>query len=278
MRRRWQSRRWCLPIIFLPAFISAACGARLMKLPSGPGAPAPDTKQVITEATRSCSASSITAEVAVRGSVGGRRLRARLLVGLMAPASARIEAFAASQQIFIMVAQENDATLLLTTDNRVLEHGRPGEILEAVAGVPLDAADLRTTLLGCPNRAVLPAPPANATSEQGRQIGDWRIVSNAASELYFRREPPHTSWRLVTAVRRDSGRPEWRTEYRDFAGDLPRSIRLVGGDGRFDLRLALSQVELNVKLPSNAFTVNVPARSDPITLEELRRDGLLPGE
>ena len=46
------------------------------------------------------------------------------------------------QPLFIFVATGDDATLLLPRDERVLEHGRPDAVLEAVAGVPLGAADL----------------------------------------------------------------------------------------------------------------------------------------
>jgi outer membrane lipoprotein-sorting protein len=47
---------------------------------------------------------------------------------------------------------------------------------------------------------------------------------------------------------------------------------------RFDLRLELSQVELNAKLPTAAFEVKVPPSADPITIQELRRSGPLSGE
>ena len=42
-----------------------------------------------------------------------------------------------------------------------------------------------------------------------------------------------------------------------------------------DLTAALSQVETNVDLPENAFTLAVPNDSEAITLDELRRNGPL---
>ena len=39
--------------------------------------------------------------------------------------------------MFIFAAEQNDATLLLPRDERVLEHGRPDAVLETVTGVPL---------------------------------------------------------------------------------------------------------------------------------------------
>ena len=214
-------------------------------------------------------------EIGVSGSVGGRRLRARLIAGLEAPASARLEAFALGQQIFIVAARAGDATLLLTRENRILEHGRTDEILEAVAGIPLDAADLRTTLVGCPRGSTSAGPGSGGgtVSSTSRRIGDdWRVLDHGPSELYFHRESRQAPWRLVASVRRDPGRPAWRVEYRKFENNLPQAIHMISIDSsRFDLRLELSQVELNTRLPSAAFDVRVPPSADPITIQELRR-------
>lgn len=251
-------------------FLTASCAASL-KLPAAPGTPAGDIAAVMGEATSACRAvSTFSAEIAVSGSVGGRKLRARLLAGLSSPASARIEAFAFGQQIFIFAARGNDATLLLTRDHRLLEHGRPDAVLQAVAGVPLDAADLRIALLGC---------VVSADLNRGRQIGDdWRIAEDGTTALYLQRAPQTAPWRLVAAIHRDPGRPAWRVEYRDFQNNLPRTVRLASIDTRqFDLRLALSQVDLNVKLEDAAFQIAVPPGTDPITLEELRKSGPLGG-
>jgi hypothetical protein len=254
----------------LAALLSTACGAPLMKLPSGPGAPAPDAADALTQATIACRAvSSITAEVGVTGSVKGQRLRARLIVGLAAPASARLEAFALSQQVFIFASRESDANLLLPRDGRVLEHGQPGEVLEAVTGLPLDASGLRLTLTGC--------AASGAGAVAGRQIGaDWRVVSDQSADLYLRRDSRAAPWRLVAAVHREAGRPEWRAEYRDFANGLPHTLRLSSTDtNRFDLRLALSQVDINVPLEPAAFEVKIPPGTRPMTIAELRDSGPL---
>jgi hypothetical protein len=263
------------------ALFAVSCGSPVMRLPSGPGAPAQDVAEVVAEATSACrTVGSIVAEVGVSGSVGGRRLRARLIVGLEKPASARVEAFSLGQQIFILVAREADATLLLTRENRVLRNGLPADILEAVAGVPMSASELRTTLLGCnPETADPSAVEAPGASASGRRIGDdWRIVADGANEQYFQRQAPNGRWRLVALISGGSARPAWRTEFRDFEGDLPRTVRLVSSDSRrFDLRLALSQVELNTPLPAAAFDVKISPSTEPMTIEELRRSGPLSG-
>ncbi len=245
-----------------------------MKLPSGPGGPAADAKDAVADATNACrTVSTLSAEIAVSGSVGGHGLRGRLLAGLAPPASARLEAVAPfGQPIFIFVSRGGDATLLLPRDNRVLEHGQSDKVLEAVAGVPLDAAGLRTALTGC---AVAP------DAERAQQFGaDWRVVPDGPDELYLHRDS--AGWRIVATVHHapaagsaGSG-GDWRAEYRDHQNGLPRSVRFVSSDPkRFDLRLALSQVDLNAPLADEVFRVQVPRDADPITLEELRQQGPL---
>jgi outer membrane lipoprotein-sorting protein len=65
-------------------------------------------------------------------------------------------------------------------------------------------------------------------------------------------------------------------EYRDFENGLPHAVRLRSSDGRqFDLRLALSQMEVNQPIPAAAFEVRIPPGATPITIEELRRNGPL---
>jgi hypothetical protein len=246
-----------------------------MKLPSGPGGPAADAKDAVDGATSACRmVSTLSTEIAASGSIGGQGLRGRLLAGLAPPASARLEAVAPfGQPVFVFVSHGGDATLLLPRDNRVLQHGQSDSVLEAVAGVPLDAAGLRTALTGC---AV--APDAG----RARQFGaDWRVVPDGPDDLYLHRESS-AGWRLVTTIHHgstsDSGRAgeDWRAEYRDFQSGLPRSIRFVSSDPRrFDLRLSLSQVDLNATLGDEVFRVQVPPDADPITLEELRQQGPL---
>jgi hypothetical protein len=251
--------------VFLCAIAAASCGAPLMKLPAGPGAPAPDAAGAFTQATAACrGVRTLTAEVAASGKVGGQRVRVRLSAGVAAPASARLEAVAPfGPPIFILVATNDDATLLLPRDGRVLQHGHPAEVLDAVAGVPLSAADLDAVLTGC----ALRAPQA-----EGRELGaDWRAITDQAGDaLYLRRSAAAQPWRLVAVVGR-----AWRVEYRDHVNGLPRTMRVTsvareGGAASFDLTLALSQVDTNAVLEPDVFRVDIPPAAQPITLEELR--------
>ena len=246
----------------------ASCGAPLIKLPAGPGTPVADGSALFEQATAACRrVSTLSAEVGVSGSVGGRRLRGRLLIGLAEPASLYVEAPAPfGAPAFIIGASNGDATLLLPRDRRVLEHGKPEELLDAIAGVPLDPAALKSTLTGCDRDTGAPADV--------RAFGDgWRVVGGDRLR-YLRRERPSAPWQLVSVV--IGGNGGWRADYLDFVDGLPRRVRLVSSEARrFDLRLVLSQVDLNVELEPSTFRVSVPPGTAPITLDELRATGPL---
>lgn len=274
------------------AIAAASCAPRplkLMTLPGGPGDPAPDAASALEQATATCRAlTTLSAEVAVRGSSEGRPIRGRLLAGVAAPASARLEAVAPfGPPLFIFVARDRDASLFLPRDRRLLEHARPEAVLEAVAGVPLDASELRAVLTACPAR------DAAEGSQGGRSIGaDWRVLEmkdvvkdvgkDAGKDVgndvvtYLNRESGSAPWRVVAMVYSAHGvgraSEDWRAEYRQFDDGLPRSVRLVcERPNRCDLGLTLSQVERNVPLGRDVFRVEPPPSTQPITLDEIRR-------
>jgi hypothetical protein len=256
-------------LVGLVAALTSACGAPLMKLPAGPGGPAPDAGAALAEALSTCRAvSTITAEIGVNGSVGGRRVRGRLLAGLAAPSSARLEGAAPfGQPVFIFVARGTDATLLLPRARRVLEHGPADAVLEAIAGLSMNPSDLLMTVTGC---------GSDRATAGARNLGNGWMMIPGAKRLYLRRSRDDDPWRIVAAVQQDSAGVEWRAEYSEFLNGLPRAIRLASSDGRrFNLRLALSQVELNVPLEDTVFRVEIPPATDPITLEDLRDLGPL---
>ena len=157
----------CRRAVLILTICSASCAPRLTKLPTGPGTLAPDIAAVLLQALTSCQrVQSLTAEIAVSGSVGGQRIRARLIGGFT-PTSMRLEAVAPfGAPLFTLVGTGNDGTLLLPRDRRVVEHGQPAEVMAAVAGVPLGANDMLRTLTGCAMPDRLDSPLA---------IGDnWR--------------------------------------------------------------------------------------------------------
>lgn len=256
-------------LVVLVAVLSSACGRSLMPLPSGPGVPAANAADAFSQATATCkNITSITAEIGVSGSVGGSRMRGRLLAGLSQPDNARLEAPAPfGQPVFIFAARGSDATLVLPRAQRVLEHGRADAVLEAVAGVSMTPVELRTTLTGCANDVAI---------GDGMNVGSGWIVFPGVPRVYLRQARPTEPWRVVATVQQDGSGTEWRTDYTNFVDDLPRAIRLASADGRrFNLRLVLSQVETNVPIEPDAFRVQIPPGSNPITLEELRATGPL---
>jgi hypothetical protein len=259
--------RTSLRLVLLAALSAASCGAPLVKLPAGPGEPAPDSTALLAQATAACTRiSALSVELGVRGSVGGSRMRGRLLVGVAGSDGLYIEAPAPfGAPIFVLGATGGSATLLLPRDKRVVERETPNELLEAIAGVPLDAASLRSTLTGC--------APSDATARtEARRLGEnWRIIPGPPT-LYLKRERAGAPWRLASVVR--SGVDGWRTDYSAFADDLPRTVRMVSNaPRRFDLRLDLSQLEPNPSLDPATFRVVVPAGTQPMSLEELRAGG-----
>jgi len=251
---------------------AAACAPRLTKLPSGSGTPAPDFAQAVLDATAACrGVQSLSAEIAVAGSIAGDRARVRLVAGF-APASGRIEAAAPfGAPLFIFVASGPDGTLFFPRDDRVVEHGRPAELLEAVAGVPLAAADLLPTMTGC----AMPEPLAG-----GEALGDnWRTAAGSGgAKVYLRRENVSSPWHLVTVFNPGAGQQwSWRADYDDFHDGLPHVIRFVSADrDRFNIQLTLSQVETNAALGPEVFRVDVPRDAERITIADLRRSGARP--
>ena len=253
-------------LLVAAALATASCGTPLLKLPSGAGTPATDAAAAFAQATSACRAiDTVTLEMAVHGTAGGRRIRGRLTAGLAAPASARLEAVASfGEPVFIFVARDEDASLLLPRDRRVLEHGTPSDVLEAVTGVPIDPGQLRLLVTGCTGAA---APSMTATA-----FGDdWRVASDGADVYYLHRDAASAAWRLVAWIHRGA----WRAEYSMFAGALPHAVRLVSQPpGQFDLQIELSQIDLNVPLGADAFRLE-RAGAAPMTLEELRQSGPL---
>ena len=262
----------CLRGVILTAALSAACAPRLTKLPSGTATPAPDFAQVVVDATEACRrVRSLSAEIAVIGSIGGDRARVRLVAGF-APAAGRIEAAAPfGVPLFIFVASGADGTLFFPRDDRVVEHGRPAELLEAVAGVPLAAADLLPTMTGC----AMPEPLGG-----GQALGDnWRTAAGSGgAKVYLHRENATSPWHLATVFNPGQGLQwSWRADYDDFHDGLPHVIRFVSADrDRFNIQLTLSQIEINPALGPEVFRVDVPRDAERITIDDLRRPGARP--
>ena len=244
---------------------SAGCARARLQLPDGPSTPIGNAAPMLDEAFGHCAGlSTLTLEMGLSGRAGGRRLRARLLAGLEAPSSIRLEAvvpFGAPG--FILAATGSASVLLLPRDDRVLRDAAPEEILEALAGVRVRPGDLLAFLGGCPGAAPVPA--------RARRFGDEWLAADLedGATAYLRHDG---RWRPAAVVRRDV-----RVVFDEWTATGPGRVTLQSPDAEgpaaFDLSLRISQVERNAALPAAAFTVNVPEEAEAITLEELRRAG-----
>lgn len=268
----------------LVLLLAPACSAPRLNVPGGPGVPIglAVAEDAYRQAAACTAVRTLTAEVAVRGSAAGRRVRGRLSVGVAAPASVRLEAVTPfGAPAFIFAAVGDDASLLLPRDARVLAHGRARDVLGALTGIALGAGNLAAVLTGC-----APGGAEGDGISDARQFGDaWIAFDLAAHEtIYLRRDGAGEPWALA-AVRQPPGASEvgWQAEYADRRAGTPRAIRLASTDtenhiGRtFDVTLALSQVETGVALGADVFSIVVPKGAMPITLDELRGSGAIDG-
>ena len=168
--------------------------------------------------------------------------------------------------IFMFAAANDDATLLLPRDRRVARtrtsrrRARSHRRRAARPGGSARGADR----LPCRRRCAVDVPTSRDCAG---------VLFPGTSEVYLHRDrdadPVASRRRSCTA-----GQPSaWRAEYRDFASDLPRSIRLISTPSdRFDLRLTLSRRgNQRADLQPETFRVQIPAGTTPLTIEELRR-------
>jgi hypothetical protein len=246
--------------------MSAGCGGEpRLVLPSGPGEPVADAAGIAGRVFGRCGdVRTLTAEIGVSGRAGRQRLRARLIAGFADPGALRLEAVAPfGPPGFILVADPDAATLLLPRDDRVLTGAAPAEILEALAGMTLTPDDLRLALVGCPSAA----PVSSSATRYG---GEWTVLDLGGNNTAYVRSRG-TDLQVAALVR-----PGLIVEYPERTPTgAPVAVRLrdAGESPRFDVTLRLSQVELNVTLPGEAFRVKVPDSAVPITLDELRDAG-----
>jgi hypothetical protein len=256
-----------LPLLVL----LAGCAVRSDRFPAGPGTPFPDFANVhLALAQRCAGVSTLTAELALSGRVGGDRIRGRVIAGFATPDAMRLEGVAPfGGPAFIMVSRGGLSTLLLPRENAAIQGAPPGDVLGTLAGVALSPADLLAVLTGC----VVPSPVAEAGSQYGRDRVRLGLVGGA--QLLLRRAG--SAWRIVAAAR-----PGWDLDYSEWPGTFPGAVRLrsthAGGTGRaIDLMVRPAQISANVALGPEVFSINVPVSARLLTLDDLRDAGPLLG-
>jgi len=247
--------------------LTASCAPRLVTLPSGPGAPFPNSAAAYSQATEACRGVLwLAAILEISGRAAGSRFpRAKIDAGFEAPGKIVLELPAPGKPIFTFAAEGDTATLVLPREGRALQGASPSETLEVLAGVALGADELRSIVSGCGFGAT--EPSTGRAFDRG-----WVAVDAAGVTSYL--QQLDGAWRLVAATR---GPHEVR--YADFASGHPSTIRLRSA-GResakaTDLTIRPSQVDLNQPIDPSAFRPAIPPGTKLLTLDELRKAGPL---
>jgi outer membrane lipoprotein-sorting protein len=248
------------------ALAGQGCAPKRFAAPADPGVPVAAFAEAWQQVAAPClGVRALTAELALSGRAAGTRIRGRVQAGFEAPGRIRLEGVAPfGQPVFILAGDGTRATLLLPRDDRVVRAAEAADILDALAGVRLDADTLRAVVAGC----AMTAAPTGATAH-----GDLVRFAFDGGAVYVRTRGARR--RIVAAEA-----PPFLVEYLDeaAAGPWPRRVRIsraLPDDQRVDLTIAIAQVETNMTLPAAAFTIDVPAGAMPMTLDELRAAGPL---
>lgn len=251
-------------LLLLVAGAGSACAGRLV-LPAGPGVPWPDFAQPFAEATAGCrGVRTFSAELALSGRAAGRPVRrSRILAGLTAPDGVYIEAPAPfGGAAFVLGARDGRGTLLMARDGVAVADAPVADILDALAGLDLTAANLRGLLTGC----VVPEPEPRR-ARRYRALAAVDLAQGAVAWLRRRDD----RWRVVAGE--DAGLIVEYSAFGPGPASTPRALRVRTASpdvAAVDLQVTISQVEMNVPLDPATFVVQVPPGVERITLDELR--------
>jgi len=251
-------------LAFGVALIAVGCAParRGIELPDGAGVPLSDYAALWERVTAPCRGVRTMEFLLVLGGRSGDQnlRRTRLRAAAERPASLRIEALAPfGAPVFIFVARDDQATLLLPRDRQVVRNARPADVLHALAGLALGPSDVHALLTGCLERSPV------ATAARRYPDGSVAVELQGGTTAYVR-DPG--GGQVIVAGRRGG----LTVEYSEHMRGLPRRfrIRVDGPRGGTDLAASLSRVNMNTVLHPAAFAVEVPAQYVPVTLAGLR--------
>lgn len=248
----------------------SACAARTPPRPAGTAGPDPSALEAFASATTACRGfRSLSGELSLSGRAAGERIRGRVIAGLEAGGSVRLEGVAPfGPPVFILAGTAENATLLLPREHRVLKDTPVAAVLERLTGLALGADDLRLLVSGC--------LADNAAPTEGRKWpGGWQAVTLGPDRVAY--------------LRRQQGRPvvvaadygPWHVDYAEHLSGYPRVVRVrrlrqgFGAQGPeggaiTDVTARVGELEVNTTINPLAFTLEVPSDADPMTLDELR--------
>jgi len=238
----------------------AGCAARVPPRPSGAAVPDPTASDAFATATRACRGfRSLTAELSLSGRAGGDKIRGRVVAGLDTGGAIRLEGLAPfGAPVFILAGRDEKGTLLLPRDHRVLRDAGIATVLARLTGLALAADDLRLMVSGCLTDGGTPV-------DGRRWASGWQAVTLGTDRVAYMRTVQGTP--VVVAA--DYG--GWHVDYAEHTGGWPRVVRVrVAADATTDITARVGQLETNTTIDPAAFVVDVPAGTEPMTLDELR--------
>jgi hypothetical protein len=250
------------------ALFSVACAGGRLTLPSDAGTPIADYAVIHHDLSTGCAdVHTLRMELGLSGTANGERLRGTLAAGFRVPGDMRLElsVLPLRTPVFVLAANAQGATLLLSRDHQVIRSDHGADLLGALTGIALAPADLMAILTGC----VVPSPHSTG----GRQhAGGWISIDlDGGAVLYAQRSGAR--WHL-RAARRGS----WRIDYADWseASRFPGSVTLTSETPvAVDVRATLREPEANVDLGDEVFVIRIPAGTEEIPLARLRESGPL---
>jgi len=264
VRRGTRHTRAVLPALGL---LIAGCAPAGITLPQGSSTPISAHEEILSAAVDQCrGVRNMELLLALSGHTGGRGLRGRIRAALSRPGSLRLEGVSPfGAPGFILTARASMATLVLPRDRRVVTDAPAADLLEVLAGVSLSPDDFRAVLTGC----FVPDPK----SVGGRAYGDgWIVIDLEGGATVYLKEIEGVPAVVVGT------RGPLTVEYAEHTRGIPRRVRVQArgtGSTDTDLTAVFSQVSMNIELHEDAFVAKVREDYASITLDELRRIGLL---
>ncbi len=106
------------------------------------------------------------------------------------------------------------------------------------------------------------------------RFGDhWlRIPGGRHGSVYYHRSSAVDPWQVAMMFYPGEGlEPAWRLDYEDVRDGFARTLVVTGmSAGRLKLNVHLVAIELAPSLPADLFTLETPASTQPVSIEEVR--------